>query len=64
MQLCEYVMDLVCDATGSSRGLIELRGGSLGDEATRDLVRAAIGSWSPLDLTATCRSLEITGVYF
>ena len=34
----------------------------MGGEATRDLVRAAIGSWSPLELTATCRSLKITGV--
>ena len=32
------------------------------EEAIRGLVRAAIGSWSPLELTATCLFLVITGV--
>ena len=55
------MLDLVRAATGSSRGWIALRGGSLGEVATPDLVQVAIGSWSPLEFTYTCRSLEITG---
>ena len=55
--------DLVCAATGSSRVWIyALKGRRLGEGATCDIVRAAIGSWSPLELTATCRYLGITGV--
>ena len=30
--------------------------------AARDLVRAATGSWSPLQFTDTCPPLEVTGI--
>ena len=49
MKLCDTVLDLVRSATGLSRGWIcDLKGGRLGGVATHDIVRVAIGSWSPL----------------
>ena len=52
---------LVRSSTGLFRGWIcALKGVKLGEGETCDIVRAAIGSWSPLELTATYRSLEIT----
>ena len=56
------MLDLVLAATGSSRGWIALKGGSLEEEEIRDILQAAIGSWSPLYMTANCLFLEITGV--
>ena len=55
-------MNLVRAATGSPRGWIFLKRGSVEEEAIRDLVRAAIVSQSPLELTATWIFLESTGV--
>ena len=64
VKLCNPVRDLVRAATGSSRGWIcALKGERLGGGTTRDLLRAAIGSWPPLELNVTCRPLGITGVY-
>ena len=34
----------------------------MGGGATRDIVREAIGYWSPMELTATCLPLGVTGV--
>ena len=63
MKLCDTVQDLVRAATGSSRGWIcALKGEILGEGENRDLVQADIGSWSPFELTATCRPLVLTGV--
>ena len=53
------MLDLVCDATGSPRGWIALKGGSVSEEAMRDIVQAAMGSWSTLELDATWLFLEI-----
>ena len=39
-----------------------MKGGSLAEEAMRDLVRAAMDYWSPLNLAATCLFLEIISV--
>ena len=50
-------------ATGSPRGWITLKVGKLQEESICDLIRAAIGSCSALELTATWLFLEITGVY-
>ena len=47
------MLDLVRDTTGSFRGWIALKGGSLAEEEMRDLVLAAMGSWSPLELADT-----------
>ena len=55
-------MYLVRAANGSLRGWIALKDGRL-DEVMRDLVRVAIGSWSPLDLDATWVYLEIISGY-
>ena len=56
------MLDLVRAATGSTRGWIALKCGSLAEEAIRDLVRADMGSCSPLDLAATWIFLEIISV--
>ena len=56
------MLDIFRAVTGSPRGWIALKGGSLEEEAICDLVRAAIVSWSPLELTATWLFLKITGV--
>ena len=58
------MLDLFRAATVSPKGWIFLKGGSLEEEEIRDILQAAIGSWSPLYLTANCLFLEITGVYF
>ena len=47
-------MDIVRTVTGLPRGWISLKGGSFEEETMSDLVQADIGSWSPLELTATC----------
>ena len=49
---CVTVLDLVLAAMDSFRGCIAWRVGGL-VEFMHDLVRLAIGSWSPLELTAT-----------
>ena len=45
-------------------GGILLKGGRLEEESIRDLVQEAIGSCSPLELTATWVFLESTSVCF
>ena len=52
------MLDLVLAAMGSFRGWIAWIGRGL-VEAMRDLVQLAMGSWSPLELTATSVFLEI-----
>ena len=53
------MLNIFRDSTGSPRGWIALKGGSLAEEAMRDLVGAAMGSCSPLGLAATWLFLEI-----
>ena len=53
------MLDIVRAATDSPRGWISLKGGILAEEAMIDLVQAAMGSWSPLELAATWLFLEI-----
>ena len=52
VQLCENVQDLVLAAIGLFRVWIAWMVGGL-DAYMLDLVRFAIGSWSPLELIAT-----------
>ena len=56
------MLDLVRAVTGSPRGCLALKCGSLAGEAMCDLVRAAMASWSPLELAATWIFLEIISV--
>ena len=63
MKLWDTVQDIVRVSTSSSIGrMCALKGRRLGGGATRDILRAAIGSWSPLELNATFRPFGITGV--
>ena len=58
------MLDLVRAVTGSPRGWIALKGGSLAKEEMRDFERAVMGSWSPLELDATWLFLEIISVCY
>ena len=58
------MLDLFRAATGLPSCCIALKGGILAEEEMRDLLRAAMCSWSPLELAATWTFLEIVSVYF
>ena len=57
------MLDLVFASMGSFRGWIDWIVGGL-VESMRDLVRLAIGSWSPLKLTATWVFFGIVSGFF
>ena len=46
------MLDIFLAAIGSFRGWIAWKGGELA-KAMRDIVKVAMGSWSPLELAAT-----------
>ena len=54
------MLDIVRAATDSPRGWISLKGRILAEEEISDLVRVAMGSWSPLELADTWVFLVIT----
>ena len=56
------MLDLVRDATGSTRGCIALKGGNFAEEAMRDIVQVNMGFWSPLESDVTWLLLEMTSV--
>ena len=56
------MLDIVRAETGSPKGWITLKGGSLAEEVMHYLVQAAMGYWSPLELATTWLCLEIISV--